>query len=139
MFTAAQNPLRCAGVLGFRTAEQIILTGEFDRLCQAIDIATDDGTFGYHGTIINPLINKMRTGEYVKVCACGPLPMLRAVSEAAAEYDIPCEVSLEQRMACGVGACLGCAVRITDSLGHVNMAHVCKDGPVFDAKAVIWQ
>ena len=64
----------------------------------------------------------------------GPKPMLKSVAKAAAEFGIPCQVSMEERMACGVGACLGCALPMKDG----SIKHVCKDGPVFDAREVDW-
>ena len=67
--------------------------------------------------------------NFTAVLACGPKPMLKNVADVAAEYGVPCQVSMEERMACGVGACLGCAIQMADG----TMKHVCKDGPVFDA------
>lgn len=73
-----------------------------------------------------------------EVFACGPTPMLRAVADLAAKYDLPCQVSLEEFMACAVGGCAGCAVRVRTPEGEA-MKRVCVDGPVFDAATVIWQ
>jgi dihydroorotate dehydrogenase electron transfer subunit len=73
----------------------------------------------------------------VEVFACGPTPMLRAVAALAARYEVPCQVSLEEFMACAVGGCAGCTVRINTPGGPV-MKRVCVDGPVFDAAAVAW-
>lgn len=73
----------------------------------------------------------------VEIFACGPTPMLRAVAELAARYDLPCQVSLEEFMACAVGGCAGCAVRIRTPAGDA-MKRVCVDGPVFDAATVVW-
>ena len=71
------------------------------------------------------------------IMACGPLPMLRAVKEYALENNIPCQVSLEERMGCGLGACLGCAVKVANSPKDApEYWHVCKAGPVFEAKDV---
>ena len=72
------------------------------------------------------------------VCACGPMPMLRAVKKFAREQGIPAYISLEERMACGVGACLGCVTKTvkTDSHSHVRNARICTEGPVFDAEEV---
>ena len=72
------------------------------------------------------------------ICACGPMPMLRNIANIAKENNIPCQVSLEQRMACGVGACLGCAVAVFDENGQQTYKHVCKDGPVFNAEEVVF-
>lgn len=76
--------------------------------------------------------------EQVQVFTCGPTPMLKAVAELAARYDVPCQVSLEEFMACAVGGCAGCAVQITTPEGPA-MKRVCVDGPVFDATTVVWQ
>ena len=73
----------------------------------------------------------------VEVFACGPTPMLRAVAELAARYGLPCQVSLEEFMACAVGGCAGCAVKINTPEGPA-MKRVCVDGPVFDATTVVW-
>ena len=70
--------------------------------------------------------------------ACGPKPMLKNVAKVAKEFGVPCQVSLEERMACGVGACLGCATPIRRDDGSVTYLHVCKDGPVFEAERVVF-
>jgi len=138
LYIASLYTPRCAAVLGFRSADRIILSGDFDRLCKKITLCTDDGSYGRHGNISLPLAEEIRSGAYSALLACGPAPMLRSVSAAAAEAGIPIQVSLEERMACGVGACLGCAVSIRGEYGEANTSRVCKDGPVFDGKAVIW-
>ncbi len=74
----------------------------------------------------------------VEVFACGPTPMLKAVADLAARYDLPCQVSLEEFMACAVGGCAGCAVKINTPDGEA-MKRVCVDGPVFDSMSVVWQ
>ena len=71
---------------------------------------------------------------YTAVLACGPKPMLKSVYRAASDFGVPCQVSMEERMGCGVGACLVCACKTADG----SMKHVCKDGPVFDAREVDW-
>ena len=75
--------------------------------------------------------------EKVEVFACGPTPMLKAVADLAARYDLPCQVSLEEFMACAVGGCAGCTVKINTPDGEA-MKRVCVDGPVFDATTVVW-
>ena len=71
----------------------------------------------------------------VEIFSCGPTPMLRAVAALAAEFALPCQVSLEEYMACAVGGCAGCAVRVTSETGEA-MKRVCVDGPVFEASSV---
>ena len=110
-------------LLGGRTAELIPVREEFEpygRLC----IATDDGSLGHKGLVVE---HPAFAERYDMIYTCGPTPMMKAVARSAAQRGIRCEVSLENMMACGVGACL-CCVTDTDQ-GH---RCVCKDGPVFD-------
>ena len=75
--------------------------------------------------------------SFAAAYACGPAPMLRAVKELCRERNVPCWLSLEERMACGIGACLGCATPLLREDGSVYYGHVCKDGPVFAAEGVV--
>ena len=102
-------------------------------------ICTDDGSYGAHGFVSDLLRLHSDTNDFTGVCACGPKPMLKALAQIAEELGIPCQVSMEERMGCGIGACLVCAceLKLKDGEG-VRYGHVCKDGPVFDAKEVIW-
>ena len=120
-------------VLGFRNREAMILTEDFIQNGCTVQVATDDGSFGTHG-----LVTAVLQGLDFDVCyACGPMPMLRAVAALCAQRQVPCFVSMEQRMACGVGACLGCAVELHRADGSTHFGHDCKDGPVFDAREVV--
>ena len=126
---------KCTAILGGRSKDKIILNDCFEEACAKVLVATDDGSLGHHG-FVDALVRR-ELGEdkgYDAVLACGPRPMLRNVARAAEEFGIPCQVSMEERMACGVGACLGCATPMADG----TMKHVCKDGPVFDAREVDW-
>lgn len=125
---------RSTAILGFRNKEKAILTGLFEEECAKVLIATDDGSLGYHG-FVDALVRREleRDKNYDAVLACGPKPMLQNVAKAAAEFGIPCQVSMEERMGCGVGACLVCACDMKD-----GRRQVCKDGPVFDAGEVDW-
>ncbi len=114
-------------VLGFRSRGLVILEEDFKNTGAKVLIATDDGSYGYHG-----LVTDLAAGEDFQVLmACGPGPMLRGAGALAGERGVPGYLSLEQRMACGVGACLGCAVVLVDGEGREYFGHVCKDGPVF--------
>ncbi len=125
-------------MMGFRSAKDIIspqrITGE-DMGCL---VATDDGTQGHHGPVTNLLEERLREnpGE-VAVYACGPKPMLRKVAERTVALRIPCQVSLEAHMACGLGACQGCAVKASANSDR-SYFHVCKEGPVFVAEDIDW-
>ena len=123
-------------VMGYRN-DDMFLTEEFTDVAAELIIATDDGSVGVHGTVVDAM--KENDLDADVIYACGPKPMLRGVAEYAAERRIKCYVSMEERMACGVGACLGCVCQSTekDDHSHVNNKRVCKDGPVFLSTEVV--
>ena len=134
LYTAAQ----CADPLvitGFRGRELVILQDDFASTGAEVALCTDDGTAGRKGFVTDVL--RERIAEVDAVCACGPTPMLEAVAKVCAEFGKPCQISLEERMACGIGACLVCAVRVRKD-GEEIMQHVCKNGPVFNAEEVVF-
>lgn len=130
---AAQLGEKAVAVLGFRTRDAVILERDFQAAGAGIRIATDDGSYGFHG-LVTALAEKE---EFDTVFACGPTPMLKAARALADSRGTPCFLSLEERMACGIGACLGCAVPLLDGAGAQYYGHVCKDGPVFDGGRVV--
>lgn len=99
-------------------------------------IATEDGSVGTKGNVMNAIAENELEADMIY--ACGPMPMLRAIKQYAAEHGIKAYISLEEHMACGVGACLGCVVKTkeVDHHSHVHNARICTDGPVFDADEV---
>lgn len=99
-------------------------------------IATEDGSVGTKGNVMDAVAANGIKADIIY--ACGPMPMLRAIKKYAEEHGIPAYISLEERMACGVGACLGCVCKTTqvDHHSHVNNARICTDGPVFEAREV---
>ncbi len=122
-------------MLGFRSAQRVILSEQFGGTCKDVLLYTDDGSAGAKGYVhdgVRAVLDKDK--DFTAILAGGPKPMLRGVVAVAKEFGIPCQVSTEERMACGVGACLGCAIQMADG----SMKHVCKDGPVFDAQEVDW-
>ena len=126
---------RSTAVLGFRSADRAMLSEDFQKSCKEIFLCSDDGSIGRHGFVdaqVRDILEKDK--DFTEVLACGPKPMLKNVAAVAAGFGVPCQVSMEERMACGVGACLGCAIQMADG----TMQHVCKDGPVFDAGEVDW-
>lgn len=136
MLYAAETLGKNAVVInGFRNRKAVILTEDFKKTgCEFIE-TTDDGSYGIKGFVTQPLLQVINKADMV--CACGPMPMLKGIAAIAHENHIPCQISLEQRMACGVGACLGCAVAIRKG-ENVVYQHVCKDGPVFNAEEVVF-
>lgn len=125
----------CTAVLGFRTAERAMLLNEFRESCTETVVMSDDGTLGEHG-FVNAGVRRVleRGQEFDAVLACGPKAMLKSVVQAAEEFGVSCQVSMEERMGCGVGACLVCACDMKDG----SRKHVCKCGPVFQAEEVDW-
>ena len=126
---------RSTAILGGRSADKVILRDCFQEECAKVLMATDDGSLGYHG-FVDALVRQEleQDRNYDTVLACGPKPMLRNVAKVAEEFGIPCQVSMEERMGCGIGACLVCACDMKDG----SRKHVCKDGPVLDSKEVDW-
>lgn len=124
-------------IIGFRSKGKVILEEDLKRLGADVTVCTDDGSYGYNGVVTNPLEEELKKGIAAMIYACGPTPMLKAVVNSAKKYNIPCEVSLEQRMACGVGACVGCACNINRN-GENLVLRVCKDGPVFNGEEVVF-
>ena len=118
---------------GFRGAQYAY--GMTQAPC-AVTAVSDDGTLGERALVTKPLLEAIEARRPDLIMACGPAPMLAAVQKIALEKDIPCQLSLEERMGCAIGACLGCNVKITQEDGSWTYKRVCKDGPVFDAKVV---
>ncbi|MDL1958949.1 MAG: dihydroorotate dehydrogenase electron transfer subunit [Deltaproteobacteria bacterium] len=124
-------------LLGAGNASGIPTIEDFSRLTQNFHVATEDGGLGQKGMVTDLLAQTLReiTGM-AQIYTCGPWPMMKAVYYMARKRNIPCQVSLEAAMACGLGLCLGCAVPKSDSQGFL---HVCQEGPVFDADQVHWE
>ena len=121
-------------VVGYRDS-QMFLKEDLEQY-GSVFVATEDGSFGTKGNVMNAIAENALEADVI--FACGPMPMLRAIKRFAEEHDIPAYISLEEHMACGVGACLGCVVKTKqkDHHSHVNNARICTDGPVFEAREV---
>lgn len=121
-------------ILGYRDSH-LFLKDEFEAYGQ-VYVATEDGSAGTKGNVLNAIREQGLTADVMY--ACGPTPMLRALKEYAKENHIRCYISLEERMACGIGACLACVCKSRDVDHHtnVNNKRICKDGPVFLAEEV---
>ncbi|MEK6681837.1 MAG: dihydroorotate dehydrogenase electron transfer subunit [Nitrospirota bacterium] len=121
--------------LGARHKEDILCIQDFKILKARINISTEDGSLGKQGLISELFEVSLAdlNGQKIAVYSCGPNNMLREIHRLAAAKGLPCQVSLEARMGCGIGACLGCAVE-----GKEGYEKVCIDGPVFDAGEIKW-
>lgn len=119
--------------LGFKKSS--ILVEDFKKLGANIFLATDSGEEGVKGTVVDLIRNKSL--RYDEIFSCGPKIMLKNLSVYAHTKEIPCQVSIEERMACGIGACVGCVVEVKDE-SSFNYKKVCKNGPVFYSREVVW-
>lgn len=131
--------MRAAGenlqvVMGYRNADTFLLD-EFEAVAETF-VATEDGSLGTKGNVIDAIENEKLNADVIY--ACGPTPMLRALKNYAEENNMVCYISMEERMACGIGACLACVCKSRDKDAHsnVNNKRICKEGPVFNAKEV---
>ena len=123
-------------ITGFRNKDLVILQSDFRKDNCELYLTTDDGTAGEKAFVTDVL--KRKLSDIDEVCACGPTPMLKAIAEICNDAGVPCQISLEARMGCGIGACLVCACAVRKNDGTEDYVHVCKDGPVFDSKEVIF-
>jgi dihydroorotate dehydrogenase electron transfer subunit len=125
--------------LGGKTSEDILCVKDFEEAGANVHITTEDGSLGARGLLTDLLRPFLFTAQVtrLRMYACGPSGMLAAVARLAEECVVPCEVSVEANMACGFGACMGCAIEVkADARGYKL---VCKDGPVFDSREIVWR
>ncbi len=121
-------------IVGYRN-DELFLKEELDQWGN-VYVATEDGSVGTKGNVMTAVEEQGLKADVI--FACGPMPMLRAIKAYAENEGIPAYISLEERMACGVGACLGCVCKTKekDHHSHVNNTRICTDGPVFEAREV---
>lgn len=130
--------------VGTDTKAELVCIAELKTLGLDIKISTDDGSHGFKGYVSEMLKNYLANPHNLTprpyVFACGPKPMLKALREVAATYGLEGEVSLDEMMGCGIGACLGCVVKTRNPDGQgIVYKRICKDGPVFDINEIIWE
>lgn len=125
---------------GGRTKNDLVGVPEFKPIVKAMLLATENGSAGYRGYVTRPLEEYLteHTNKKFLLMVCGPGAMLRAVSELAKRFRHPCLVSMENRMGCALGVCLGCSIRV-EGTGHEAYQRVCTEGPVFWSDKVVWQ
>lgn len=134
------DPSRAEVLIGGRSRDDIITVTEFERLGVKTFVSTEDGSLGDAGLVTKVLEQRLELKPGARVFACGPMPMIRAVEKICRRKGVQLQVSLEELMACGVGACLGCVVK---GAGHMpeNPSYLCtcKVGPVFNASDLAWE
>jgi dihydroorotate dehydrogenase electron transfer subunit len=136
-------------VIGAATAGRLFRAMEAKRVSTSLTVTTDDGSAGSRGVVTDVLPRLMTRSKTRALFACGPMPMLAAVSRVAAEAGVACEVAVEERMACGTGVCFTCVVPLRAAPGKgaepegaahgTRMVRSCTDGPVFDGQAIAWR
>jgi len=119
--------------MGAPTAERLVARELFERVCRRVEISTDDGSAGQHGFVVDITERLLGAERFDIAYTCGPEVMQSIVARQASAAGVPCQVSLERLMACGIGACLSCVVTTTD-----GQRRACVDGPVFSAGEVVW-
>ncbi|MEJ2697893.1 MAG: dihydroorotate dehydrogenase electron transfer subunit [Candidatus Sulfobium sp.] len=138
VFSLAERLSRsCHVFYGARMENELFLAGELSDVYENLVLCTDDGSCGIKGTVVDVLCDFMRRHTTASsapvVYACGPVPMLRRVAETVLSLGVQGYVSLEENMACGIGACLGCVVKT-----KTGYKRVCREGPIFDVSEILW-
>ena len=142
----ASSTQRVTLCYGARSAEYLADVARFEQMGVDVRLSTDDGTMGHQGLVTDllkdMLAEKTTAGssasERTRIVCCGPEPMMEAVARIASQADIPCQVSLETPMACGIGICFSCVTRVRDASGTWDYKRTCVDGPVFEASQIDW-
>lgn len=138
---AKQFPKPGAVFIGGRTADDLLCVDDFKALKWQVNLSTEDGSMGTKG-LITELLGFWFAGEGadkdVEIFACGPDGMLKAVTRQAEKRCLKAWVSLDTHMGCGVGVCLACVCKIRDGDGNVHWGRVCKEGPVFECRQIVW-
>ena len=126
---------------GAQTTDVMVGLDKIKKLCYQIQVCTDDGSMGRKGFVTDAFQKDMIKYQAVDtmIYACGPKAMVIKLSKILHGSKFQCQASLEERMACGTGACMGCAVAIRDNVGNLTYKRVCADGPVFDILQIIWE
>ena len=129
-------------LVGARTADKHLPRKLLAPTADAVYLATDDGSLGYAGLVTDLLQHELAEKGPCAVYCCGPHGMMKAVADICLESQVPCQVSLEEYMACGIGVCVGCVVELAKAKGDTaygRYARICVDGPAFDARQIKWQ
>ncbi|MGA2782392.1 MAG: dihydroorotate dehydrogenase electron transfer subunit [Smithella sp.] len=127
--------------MGAQSAAAIVGLDKLQKLCRSINVCTDDGTIGIKSLVTQSFQKDMKkfTPANTVIYACGPKEMIKSLAKILNKSKFNCQVSLEERMACGTGACMGCAVAVKNQKGVFDYKRVCADGPVFNLADIIWE
>jgi len=134
----ALKPRRVTFCYGARSEAYFAGLDDFSALGIDIRLSTDDGSRGYHGLVTQVARGVLAESPSCRVVCCGPERMMEAVAELAAEHHVPCQVSLETPMACGIGICFSCVAKVADDAGGWDYKRTCVEGPIFPAEKLVW-
>ena len=135
----ARRPKSATLLYGVRSGDLAAGVDDFEAAGISVELATDDGSAGHKGYVTDLLARRLERGERPsKVVGCGPPAMLEVLSKIVERYDIPCDLSMENHMACGFGACFSCVASIRQGDGSVDLRRVCVEGPIFPSRDVVW-
>lgn len=137
----ASQPFASRVTLCYGARSQSYFAGveDFQRICTNVRLATDDGSTGHHGLVTELLEQELAQSTDCRIACCGPEPMMESVSMIADRFQVPCEVSLETPMACGVGICFTCVAKIKQADGSWDYKRTCMEGPIFPSSEVVWR
>lgn len=141
MFLLAQrSPQKGIVFVGGRRRVDILCEKDFAAIGWEVRVTTEDGSHGEKGLVTQPLISEIRNSEIrnYKLFACGPTPMLKAVGKIAEDFNLPCELSMDEHMCCGVGVCLACVIKVKSGEGW-EYQRACTEGPVFHSREIFWE
>jgi dihydroorotate dehydrogenase electron transfer subunit len=124
--------------LGAATEDRLFGALDAKRMATSLAVTTEDGSAGEKGLVSEALPDMIARNRIEVVYACGPMGMLHAVGDIAADYEIPCQVAVEESMACGIGVCMTCVLPVVDDDGTTRMVRSCIEGPVFKSDRVRW-
>jgi len=133
---------RVLTLIGARSEKMLLCVDEFRKIGSDVYVSTDDGSFGYKGFVtelLKEILQNVPKHQNAIIYACGPDEMLKSVTKISADFNIPAQIAIENRMGCGVGACLGCVRRVKTQNGGYEYKRVCVEGPVFDVQEIIWE
>ena len=135
-----KNGIQTLGLVGAQRRARLLSIADLESIGIAVHIASDDGSIGYHGYITDVLADLLEKTDWCRptIYACGPHGMLSAVTKIAANFEVPAQIAMENRMGCAMGVCLGCVCPVRVDAKTIEYQRVCTEGPVFNTTDIAW-
>ena len=135
-----ENGIETIGLVGAQRRERLLSVADLESIDITVHIATDDGSIGHHGYVTDILINLLEKTNYrcPTIYACGPHGMLSVIAKIAADFEVPTQIAMENRMGCAMGVCLGCVCPVRTDANTIEYQRVCTEGPIFNATDIVW-